>query len=118
MYYSGASRESATIIREQINNVQKKDGKIIHLVDKSGLMTGDTVECSIDWERRYKLMRYHTASHMLSTLIHNETGADITGNQLYIDKARVDFSLEKFDRDLMKSFEDKANQIIAKNCLK
>jgi misacylated tRNA(Ala) deacylase len=98
-----------------IIDVIKKEGKIIHKVDKAGLAKGDKVYCKIDWERRYKLMRYHTASHILATAIHNETGAEITGNQLYLDKARVDFSLDNFDRALMKGFEEKANEIISKN---
>lgn len=96
-------------------DVLKKEGKIIHKVDKPGLKKGDKIRGRIDWERRYKLMRYHTASHILATAIHNETGAEITGNQLYLDKARVDFSLENFDRALMNGFEKKANEIISKN---
>lgn len=96
-------------------DVIKKEGKIVHKVDKSGLKKDDKVKGKIDWERRYKLMRYHTASHILATAIHNETGAEITGNQLYLDKARVDFSLDNFDRALMHGFEKKANEITAKN---
>lgn len=92
----------------------KKEGEVIHKIDKPGLKQGDVVQCSIDWQRRYILMRYHSAAHILSSLINNELGAEITGNQLYLDKARVDFSLERFDRELMKSFEQKANTIIAK----
>ena len=95
-------------------DVFKRDGEILHKVDRSGLKKSDAVICEIDWERRYVLMRYHTAAHILSTLINSETGAEITGNQLYIDRARVDFSLEKFDRSLMIGFEEKANAIIMK----
>ena len=98
-----------------IEDVVKKDGTILHKVNKQGLAIGDIVKGHIDWDRRYLLMRYHTASHILSTIIHEETGAEITGNQLYTDKARIDFSLEQFDRDLMKSFETKTNDIIKKN---
>ncbi|MEM4710747.1 MAG: alanyl-tRNA editing protein AlaXM [Candidatus Woesearchaeota archaeon] len=98
-----------------VEDVIKKDGKILHKVNKIGLKKELTVKGIIDWEKRYKLMRYHTASHILSTIIHNETGAEITGNQLYTNKARVDFSLENFDRELMKSFEEKTNEIIKRN---
>ncbi|MGV8150975.1 MAG: alanyl-tRNA editing protein AlaXM [Candidatus Woesearchaeota archaeon] len=115
----GQPCDSGFIIKEELEyaivDVFKKDGKIFHKVAKPGLNTGDKVKATIDWERRYLLMRYHTASHILSTIIHNETGADITGNQLYTDKARVDFSLENFDRELMNSFEKKTNDIIQKS---
>ncbi|HIH32535.1 TPA: alanyl-tRNA editing protein [Candidatus Woesearchaeota archaeon] len=98
-----------------VEDVVKKDGKILHKVDKKGLVAGKLVRARIEWDKRYVLMRYHTASHILSTIINKETGAEITGNQLYADKARVDFSLEKFDRELMKSFQEKTNEIIEKN---
>lgn len=115
----GQPCDSGFLVKENIEyfveDVIKKDGKILHKVRKEGLAVGDVVRGIIDWEHRYILMRYHTASHILSTIIHEDTGADITGNQLYIDKARVDFSLENFDRELMKSFEAKTNNIIKKN---
>ncbi len=98
-----------------VTDVVKKDGAIGHIVERPGLKVGAKVLCSVDWDRRYRLMRYHTASHILATLIHNETSAEITGNQLYLDKARVDFSLEQFDRSLMNSFQDKVNAIIDQN---
>ncbi|GIU69677.1 MAG: alanyl-tRNA editing protein AlaX [Candidatus Woesearchaeota archaeon] len=98
-----------------VKDVLKKDGKILHNIVMPGLKIGDKVIGRINWERRYKLMRYHTASHVLSTVINIETGAEITGNQLYTDKARVDFSLENFDRELMNSFESKTNDIMKKN---
>jgi len=48
-------------------------------------------------------------------LIHKETGALITGNQLNTDKSRIDFSLENFDREALQSYADKANEIINKD---
>ena len=82
------------ISKEEYNvvSVGKVDGKISHEVDKEGLKTGDRVKGVIDWDRRYKLMRMHTAAHIISSLIHNKTGALITGNQLDTDKTRVDYS--------------------------
>jgi misacylated tRNA(Ala) deacylase len=92
--------------------VGKFSGEISHEVDQEGLKAGDEVECEIDWDRRYLYMKYHTASHVLSGLIYKETGAMITGNQIGEEKTRVDFSLDEFDRELIMSFGDRANQII------
>ncbi len=92
--------------------VGKFSGEISHEVDQEGLKEGDEVECEIDWPRRYLFMRYHTASHVLSGLIYRGTGAMITGNQIGEDRTRVDFSLEDFDRELFRGFEEKANRII------
>ena len=101
---------------EEFNvSMAKKQGQdIFHKVDKEGLKPGDKIKGTIDWERRYKFMRYHTASHVLSTIVNKETGAQITGNQIKEDEARVDFNLETFDREKLKEYETKANEIIAK----
>ncbi len=95
--------------------VGKFEGEISHEVDKPGLKPGDKVKGMIDWERRHNFMRYHTASHILSGLMHKEAGAEITGNQISEEKARIDFALPDFDRQLLESFEQKANEIIGKS---
>lgn len=99
----------------EIIKVKKDKGKILHKVDKEGLEVGDLITGKIDWERRHILMRYHTGSHILSTVIHNQTGAEITGNQIYLDKARDDFNLENFDREKMQDYVDEANNLISQN---
>ncbi|MBC7085965.1 MAG: alanyl-tRNA editing protein [Methanomethylovorans sp.] len=96
-------------------SVKKADGKVRHEIEISGLKEGNEVRGKINWDRRYLLMRYHTACHILSAIIHNETGAKISGNQLSEDKTRVDFSLDEFDREQLKAYEAKVNDIIDKN---
>ncbi|MCW4032641.1 MAG: alanyl-tRNA editing protein AlaXM [Candidatus Bathyarchaeota archaeon] len=91
--------------------VGKFSGDISHEVDRPGLKAGDKVHCELDWERRYKLMRSHTAAHTLATILMNETGALITGNQLEVDKIRFDFSIEKFDREALGNYIHKANEL-------
>lgn len=106
------------ILGDEVFNVvfvKKFDDKISHEVDKEGLKPGDKVECILDWERRYLLMRMHTATHILSTLIHNKIKALITGNQLGLDKTRIDFSLENFNRENIKEYIGEANEIINQN---
>jgi misacylated tRNA(Ala) deacylase len=94
--------------------VGKFDGAISHEVDQIGLEAGDKVLCRIDWPRRYLFMRYHTAAHVLSAIIHRETGAMITGNQIGEDKTRIDFSLEEFSKDRINSYAEEANRLIQK----
>jgi misacylated tRNA(Ala) deacylase len=93
----------------------KFSGKISHEVDKEGLKTGDKVHCKIDWDRRYKFMRYHTASHVVDKVIFDDCGADITGNQITLKKTRIDFSIPDFDREKIKEYGEKANEIIQRN---
>jgi misacylated tRNA(Ala) deacylase len=51
---------------------------------------GDAVEAQIDWPRRHRLMRLHTALHLLSCVIR----APVTGGNIVPDKARLDFDIE------------------------
>jgi misacylated tRNA(Ala) deacylase len=92
--------------------VGKFSGEISHEVDREGLKPGDKVYCEIDWDRRYIYMRYHTASHILFGVINKKTGALITGNQISIDKTRIDFSLESMNKEILPSVEEEANNII------
>ncbi len=95
--------------------VKKEQGKITHQLNKNGLKKGDKVNCIINWERRYKLMRSHTAAHILSAIFQKETGALVTGNQISLDKIRIDFDLEKLDKDKIKEYIKKTNQEIKRN---
>jgi misacylated tRNA(Ala) deacylase len=91
--------------------VGKFSGEISHEVDHKGLQIGDEVKCDLNWKRRYKLMRSHTTAHVLASLLNKGTGALITGNQLEEDHVRFDFSLEKFDRELLEEYLAKSNKL-------
>ena len=93
--------------------VGKFSGEISHEVDHAGLKAGDSVHCSLNWERRYKLMRSHTAAHVFASLLNQGTCALITGNQLEEDHVRFDFSLEKYDRTILEEYVAKANKLFA-----
>ena len=95
--------------------VGKFNGVISHEVSKAGLKQGDEITGKIDWQRRHLLMRNHTAAHVISGLIHKETGARITGGSLGIDKSRIDFDLEVFDRKKLNDYFDMANELIQKD---
>jgi Ser-tRNA(Ala) deacylase AlaX len=99
----------------QVVNVFKQEGKVFHQLDKEGIKDGILVHCIVDWERRYKLMRMHTAAHVISEVINRETNALITGNQLDVEKSRIDFNLESFDRKKIEECIEKANEIIKKD---
>lgn len=92
--------------------VGKFSGKISHEVDKPGLKEGDEVQCEIDWERRYTYMRYHTASHLISNILYKRADAKITGNQIELDKTRMDFSMQDYSPEKLRAFVEEANNII------
>lgn len=98
-----------------VNHVGKKDGKIIHEVEKLGLKPGDFVKGQINWNKRYKLMRMHTAAHVISAIMHQQASALITGNQLDEEISRIDFALEQFNREQIEQYIEEASQYIKKN---
>ena len=114
----GQPHDTGSLVRESdgqqfpIVFVRKVEGKIRHEIGMPGLKDGDKVKGIIDWERRYKLMRMHTAAHVLSAVINRLTGSLVTGKQLDIDKSRIDFNLEKFDKCVAEQFIEEANKTI------
>ncbi len=95
--------------------VGKFSGEISHEVEKPGLSEGDIVSCEIDWERRYTYMRFHTACHLLSNLLFRRANAKITGNQIELDKARMDFSMEDYSPEKLRTYVEESNEIIKQN---
>ena len=94
--------------------VGKFSGQISHEVSKPGLKAGDKVACKLDWDRRYRHMRMHTAAHIIDAILYNEAGALCTGNQLGLDKSRIDFSLDVLDRDKIQKYVDMSNEWVKK----
>ncbi|MEM2096844.1 MAG: alanyl-tRNA editing protein AlaXM [Methanothrix sp.] len=94
----------------RVEGVELSEHGICHRAQ--GLSPGEDVRGEIDWTRRYRIMRSHTACHILSAVIFRETGALITGNQIDTDRSRVDFSLEAFDRSMIETYVGMANDLI------
>ena len=103
----------------RVLNVVKKEGKTVHELDRepqaAELAPGARVHCVIDWERRYALMRMHTAAHVLGAVMHRELNVLISGNQLETDKARFDFTLAEFDRNKFEEIVKKANDELSRD---
>jgi misacylated tRNA(Ala) deacylase len=70
---------------------------------------GETVTLEIDWERRYALMRLHTALHVMSCVV----VAPVTGGNISPDKARLDFDIDMSLLDARK-IEEETNALIAR----
>ncbi|MEM3031902.1 MAG: alanyl-tRNA editing protein [Nitrososphaerota archaeon] len=86
------------------------DGGVVHRVEGTAPAPGSVIECMLDWDRRYRLMRMHTGLHVLAATMVEKTKALITGNNVSHDSARVDFNLETFDRAVMEECVEEANR--------
>jgi len=94
--------------------VQKSAEGIRHLVERpEAVAVGSHVVGSVDWARRYAHMRYHTALHILSGVVYRRFGSGITGNQITAERARMDFSIEGFDRAVAEELIAGVNAVVA-----
>src|SRR5436190_1594788 len=91
------------------------EGGVFHRLERAGLAVDDAVQGELEWARRYLLMRYHTATHVLTGVMFNDFHVRVTGNQLTPDKGRVDFAFEQFDRDVLEEGFRRANAIVARD---
>ena len=99
----------------RVIEASKEGDNVFHLLETPAeLRVGDKVHGVLDWERRYRVMRMHTTAHILSSVVNQETGALITGNQIGPDESRVDFNLENFDRDKMSYYIERVNAAVGK----
>ena len=94
-------------------NVRKDSDEIWHEVEGEPPAVGTVVTGAIAWDRRYALMRTHTALHMLAGVIWRNYGAQVTGGNMEPLRARMDFEFESMRRELVEEIEQKVNQEVA-----
>jgi len=84
-------RIANNIFEADVKNTIKSTNGILHLTDNKlgAISEGDNVKIDIDWERRYSLMRMHTALHILCSIV---DGA-VTGGSVGSHKSRLDFDI-------------------------
>ena len=93
--------------------VQKVKGQVVHRLEGDPPAVGSRVQGSIDWDRRYELMRTHTALHILCGVIWRDYGASVTGGNMQPLRARMDFELESMSAQFSAEVEAKINQEVA-----
>jgi len=102
------------VVRVEITRETKE---ITHTLEEeaSDLNQGDLVKGMLDWERRYRLMRLHTAAHLIAAIMYRDYEALITGGQVDYEHAKMDFNLPKTDRQIFDSAVEKATKEASKN---
>ena len=75
-----------------VDSLKAERGDVLHVLapDAPRPAVGTAVRTELDWERRYKHMRMHTALHVMSAVIKGS----VTGGQVGADKSRLDFNLD------------------------
>lgn len=96
-------------ISAPVVKTSRNGDRILHHVEGQLPEVGTTVKGKIDWERRYQLMRTHSAMHVLCGVVWRDYSAQVTGGNMDPLKARMDFEFENFSADLVHDIEKKVN---------
>jgi len=81
---------------------------VFHVLEPGAAPTlGSTLEAQLDWERRHRLMRLHTALHLLGAVVK----APVTGGRIGEDKAHLDFDVE-MSRLVAAEIEGRLNELV------
>ena len=94
----------------RIKGLSRSGGNVVHETDEGPPKVGETVHGVIDWERRYQLMRTHTALHILCGVIWRDYGVQVTGGDMKPLSARMDFELEHMTADFAQEVEAGVNR--------
>jgi misacylated tRNA(Ala) deacylase len=100
-----------------VTGARKAGGEITHTVepapDGSLPEVGSRVTAEIDWERRHRLMRTHSALHVLCGVVWRDHGAQVTGGNMEPLVGRMDFEFESMHAELVAEIERRVNAEIA-----
>lgn len=97
-----------------VMGLKKVEGQLVHHVAGDHLPEiGATVTGQIDWNRRYALMRTHTALHILCGVIWRDYQAQVTGGNMDPLLGRLDFEFDRLDKALVEEIEAKINAEVA-----
>jgi len=97
-----------------VTSVKKQGADASHFLGGDAPLPalGAQVHGKIDWERRHKLMRTHTALHVLCGVVFRDYGALVTGGDMEPLKGRMDFEFERMKGELVREIESAVNREI------
>lgn len=103
----GQAGDTGKIGQWRVLDTRKDGEKVLHLVENAGgIAAGMTLPIEIDWERRHRLMRFHSALHLLGAVVK----APVTGGRILDDKAHLDFDVE-MERLVKEEIEERLNSL-------
>jgi misacylated tRNA(Ala) deacylase len=97
----------------KVVKVRKAGDGVWHEVEGTPPEVGTQLHGVLDWERRYSLMRTHTAMHILCGVIFRDYGASVTGGNMELLRGRMDFEFETMRQELVREIEEKVNAEVA-----
>lgn len=95
-----------------VSSVKKNGDEVLHIIaaDQPLPAIGTQLEGQLDWEHRYKLMRTHSAMHILCGVIFRDYGAQVTGGNMEPLKGRMDFEFDTLQGDFVRQVGESINK--------
>jgi misacylated tRNA(Ala) deacylase len=118
-YWEGGGQpaDHGTLVWEngeaRVVDVRKDHDEVWHLLEGAVPAVGVLVHGRLDWERRYALMRSHTATHILCGVIWRDYGAKVTSSAMDPGTAHQDFELDRLTGDFVDEVERRINAEVA-----
>ena len=98
----------------RVKRVVRDKGAYVHEIEgPDSPEVGSNIHGAVEWERRYQLMRTHTALHILCGVVWRDYGAQVTGGNMTPLRARMDFELESMSADFAERVEELINAEVA-----
>lgn len=99
-----------------VTDTFRSGGAVVHAIDGDPPPPGTSVTAELDWERRHRLMRTHTALHALSGVVFFDHGVKVTGGSMDDDgSARMDFELDAISQEFGREVEERLNARLAED---
>src|ERR1700690_472726 len=106
----GQPNDLGRLAELNVVKVRKAGDDVLHILDGDLPAVGTRVHGVINWDRRYQLMRTHTAMHILCGTVFRDYGAQVTGGDMEPLKGRMDFEFERLQKDLVTLIETAVNR--------
>jgi misacylated tRNA(Ala) deacylase len=107
----GQAGDTGKLGNWRVIDTRKGADGVLHVLEPGSTpAVGDKIEIAIDWERRHRLMRYHTALHLLGAIVK----APVTGGRINDDKAHLDFDIE-MEKLVKEEIESRLQELTGKN---
>ncbi len=112
-FYPGGGGQPADtgVLRagDQVLPVKQVKRGNLHIVEGALPPVGTELQGELDWERRYRLMRTHSAMHILCGVVWRDYGASVTGGNMQPLRGRMDFEFERMEKELVAEIEAAIN---------
>src|SRR5688572_33097522 len=108
----GQAGDTGRIGAWRVLDTRKAGDSVVHMLEPGATPeTGVKLNIELDWERRHRLMRLHTALHLLGAVVK----APVTGGRIAEDKAHLDFDIE-MEKLVKDEIEARLSELVSSSC--